>query len=230
MSDSSKSRRPRRSAERNTSRARAPVRSVTRSKRDDRKDQRARVLAALLEATESLLAEGGSYTELSVETLSRAAGISRSTYYLYFRDKGQLLSALTQFIAEEMIDTSRRWWEIAPACTPDQLRAAMFETMKIYQRHQAIFAALAETASYDPAVNKCFDGLLSIMANRSLQSIHAGKRSGTVRQKVNEDSFMALIWMAERVAYRWVRNGSEAGLHRAADIISDLLWHSLYLA
>ena len=42
-------------------------------------------------AIESLLAGGGSYADLSVEQISAAAGRSRTAFYVYFRDKRELL-------------------------------------------------------------------------------------------------------------------------------------------
>jgi len=45
----------------------------------------------LLEVVQQLLDEGESFTEMSVERLVSEAGISRSTFYVYFEDKGDLL-------------------------------------------------------------------------------------------------------------------------------------------
>ena len=48
----------------------------------------------LLDATERLMRDGASFTELSVDRLSTEAGISRASFYIYFEDKGQLLRRL----------------------------------------------------------------------------------------------------------------------------------------
>src|SRR3981081_4687209 len=56
--------------------------------------KRAQVQAAVLQATEQLLAGGSSYADLNVERIATAAGISRTVFYFYFRDKRDLLMRL----------------------------------------------------------------------------------------------------------------------------------------
>jgi TetR/AcrR family transcriptional regulator, ethionamide resistance regulator len=205
-----------------------PMGSITRTKRTVRTDQRAKVTAQLMEATERLIAEGSSFTELSVEKLSQEAGIARSTYYMHFKDKGELIQALTRNITGELMQATQRWWSVAAEATRPQLQRAMLETLKIYRRHQAVFGSLAETASYDPEVSRAFDGLLKVMASHSLDAIRTGQRSGTIRKEVTEASFTALVWMTERIAYRRVRNGSDKDLREAAAIVTDVIWQVLY--
>ena len=56
------------------------VASVTRRAHCARVQRRAENLAKLLDALEALLAEGESFTEVSVERLAARAGVSRSTF------------------------------------------------------------------------------------------------------------------------------------------------------
>ncbi len=202
--------------------------SITRTKKTVRNDQKARVTALLLEATERLIAGGSSFTELSVEKLSREAGIARSTYYLYFRDKGQLIQELGQAIAGELLQTTRRWWDISSQVTLPQLRRAMRETLTIYLHYQAVFASMAEAAGYDAEVRAGFNELLEAMTRNSLNAVREGQRRGTIHRDVTEDSYMALVWMTERVAYHRVRQGSEADLERAAKVLANIIWRVLY--
>jgi AcrR family transcriptional regulator len=202
--------------------------SITRVKKTVRTEQKIRVTALLLEATERLIARGSSFTELSVEKLSREAGIARSTYYLYFKDKGQLIQELALVIAHELLHTTQRWWDISSHVTRPQLRRAMCETLRIYRHYQAIFASLAEAASYDAEVRSAFNDLLETMARNSLQAVRDGQKRGTIHKDINEASYMALVWMTERVAYHRVRNGSDADLEQAATILADIIWRALY--
>lgn len=202
--------------------------SITRIKKTSRIDQKARVTALLLEATQRLIAGGGSFTGLSVEKLSREAGIARSTYYLYFKDKGQLIQELGLMMAAELLQTLQRWWDLSSRVTLPQLRRAMLETFKVYRRYQAIFASLAEAASYDPEVRAAFDELLQAMTRNAHAGLLEGKRRGTIHQDVSDATYMSLVWMTERVAYHRVRNGGEADLRRAAAIVANIIWRALY--
>lgn len=204
--------------------------SITRTKKTNRIDQKARITALLLDATQRLIAGGSSFTGLSVEKLSREAGIARSTYYLYFKDKGQLIQELGLVMTAELLQTLQRWWDISSQVTLPQLRRAMLETLKVYRRYQAIFASLAEAASYDPEVRAAFDQLLQAMTRNALEALLEGKRRGTIHKDVTDATYMSLVWMTERVAYHRVRNGSEGDLRQAARVLSDIIWRALYKA
>src|SRR4051794_9834961 len=72
--------------------------------------------AAVLRATEDLLAEGSSYAELNVEKIATRAGISRTAFYFYFRDKRELLMRLTAEVNQQLYAEADRWFsgEAAP--------------------------------------------------------------------------------------------------------------------
>jgi AcrR family transcriptional regulator len=65
--------------------------------------KRAAIEAALLEATETLLAEGASFADLGVERIATQAGITRTAFYFYFADKRELLMALTADVNELLL-------------------------------------------------------------------------------------------------------------------------------
>jgi AcrR family transcriptional regulator len=73
--------------------------------------KRAAVEASVVLATEQLLGEGASYPDLSVEQIATRAGISRTAFYFYFRDKRELLMRLTDGVAEQLYATAEHWWE-----------------------------------------------------------------------------------------------------------------------
>ena len=58
-------------------------------------EKRAAIEAAVLRATEELLTEGATFAELNIEKIATRAGISRTAFYFYFRDKRELLVRLT---------------------------------------------------------------------------------------------------------------------------------------
>src|SRR4051794_34010288 len=65
--------------------------SVTRKSQSSRAERRDNIRRRLLAVLENLLDKGENFTEVSVERLVSEAGISRSTFYVYFEDKGDLL-------------------------------------------------------------------------------------------------------------------------------------------
>ena len=67
--------------------------SVTRKPQAKRQERREQLERRLLDATERLMRDGASFTELSVDRLSSEAGMSRASFYIYFEDKGPSCAA-----------------------------------------------------------------------------------------------------------------------------------------
>ena len=101
----------------------------------DRREQpttakRAAIQAAVLAATEELLAEGVSFADLGIEKIATRAGISRTAFYFYFADKRELLMRLTEEVNALLFEQADAWFssEEDPegSCAPRwQHRAAL---------------------------------------------------------------------------------------------------------
>src|SRR3978361_1191819 len=72
--------------------------------------KRAQVQSDVLRATEELLAGGSSYADLNVEKIATAAGISRTAFYFYFRDKRDLLMRLAGDVTELLYAQADVWF------------------------------------------------------------------------------------------------------------------------
>src|SRR5262245_13937189 len=70
--------------------------TVSTEQADSAPTRREAVESSLLQATEDLLSEGNSYTDLSVEQIAARAGISRTAFYFYFNDKRHVLMRLVE--------------------------------------------------------------------------------------------------------------------------------------
>src|ERR671920_500301 len=106
--------------------------------------KRAAVQAAVLEATEALLAEGVSYADLNIERIATRAGISRTAFYFYFRDKRELLMRLTGEVNGQLMAAAETWW------TGDaDLSAALARIAELYREHDALLRAVVEVSTYD---------------------------------------------------------------------------------
>src|SRR3954454_20276972 len=87
--------------------------------------RRDRLSRQFLHLVEEMLQDGDSYADLSVERLIRAAHISRSTFYVYFRDKSELLSAMGEHVTADLAEAGADWFRLPPAATKDDLRDSL---------------------------------------------------------------------------------------------------------
>ena len=63
-----------------------------------------------MEAAEALLRERP-FRELTVDDLMRRTGLSRPSFYVYFRDRHDLVLKVVEHIGGELFSMSERWYD-----------------------------------------------------------------------------------------------------------------------
>jgi len=204
--------------------------SVTRKPQANREQRREQLERRLLDATERLMRDGASFTELSVDRLSTEAGISRASFYIYFEDKGQLLRRLAIQVFGELGAAGERWWGVASRHNPDDLRAAMAGIIEIYRRHQPALVALNEMAAYDPATAETYRELLSAISQPLTRIIEDGQADGSIRGGLAPTTTAsALTWMVERACQQNLPVRPRDYDAELAAALAEIVWGALYL-
>ncbi len=203
--------------------------SVTRRSQSSRAQRREEIRDRLLAVVERLLSDGESYTEISVERLVSEAGLSRSTFYVYFQDKGALLRAWFGEIEAEIAAAARDWWALGRESTRDQLRVALDRVVKTYRPHTTLMAAMYDAAAYDQAVRE----LVGEMMDRNIAGLRKHIKVGQRDRFIDPDLLAHqtaawLTWMAERGLHQLVRDAGDAELERLIDAYTSIVWNTLY--
>ena len=141
----------------------------------------------LLAASERLLEKGHTFATLSIEQLTTEAGISRGTFYLHFKDKGELVARLMDFFVEELGKNLGTWTANAANAADAEradVSAAVQAMLKTFKKHQTIIVAVRDTMPNDKNVEEVYFRMIdkiSAMAQKSVVTIRdRGKsRSGT---------------------------------------------------
>lgn len=202
--------------------------SVTRKSQGSRAERREDVRLRLLEAIERLLDQGESFTEVSVERIVAETGISRSTFYVYFEDKGDLLRALSEEVIAQMHAASESWWRLEDADVHG-LHAALTELVATYCAHRHLMAALADTSSYDAGVRSEFHRMILTGQSELAAHLRRGQKAGFVRADLDPEWSAGWIsWMIDRGFYELVRKADADDLRALTDALTDLVWHALY--
>jgi TetR/AcrR family transcriptional regulator, ethionamide resistance regulator len=203
--------------------------SVTRKTRSSRAQRRAEISARLREVIETLLREGLSYTEVSVERLCADADVSRSTFYTYFEDKGELLRELTADVLNELGAISAEWWERGPEIDYSHLRGIMFRLVSAYRKHDVLLAAVADTSIYDEAVRGVYLNLIEGFIDAITAMIELARERGTVPTNgPAKETAGLLTWMAVHGFYQMARSADQATLERIADAHTEILWCTVH--
>lgn len=208
--------------------------SVTRkaqaSREQGRQRRREQMERRLLDATERLMRDGASFTELSVDRLSSEAGISRASFYIYFEDKGHLLRRMAGQVFADLADSGDRWWSMAWRHDPDDVRAATTAIVAGYRRHQPVLVALNEMAGYDPLVGATYRNLLTAIAGRVTRVIEDGQADGSIRPGLpRTTTASALTWMVERACHQNLPTAPDSYDAELAEVLAEIIWSTLYL-
>jgi TetR/AcrR family transcriptional regulator, ethionamide resistance regulator len=187
--------------------------SITRKPQAKRQERREQIERRLLDATERLMRDGASFTELSVDRLSTEAGMSRASFYIYLADSAEL------------------WWGVAWRHDANDVRAAMAGIVASYRRHQPVLVALNEMAGYDPLVAATYRELLTGISGRLTQVIENGQSDGSIRRELPAaTTASALSWMVERACQQNLPNSPPGYDAELTTTLTEIAWAALYLA
>ncbi|MCG7606186.1 MULTISPECIES: TetR/AcrR family transcriptional regulator [Mycobacterium] len=204
--------------------------SVTRKPQAKREERRERIERQLLDATDRLMADGTSFTELSVDKLATEAGISRASFYIYFEDKGHLLRRLASQVFGDLTQAAERWWTVAGRRDPADVHAAMSGIIASYRRHQPVLIALNEMSGYDPLVGQTYRELLAGIGDQLTRVIEDGQADGSIRPQLPAAATAStLTWMVERTCHQNLPSHPPSYDAELADTLTQIIWGALYL-
>jgi AcrR family transcriptional regulator len=185
--------------------------------------RRASIEADVLLATERLLGQGIRFTELGVQRIAAEAGVARSTFYVHFRDKTDLLVRLTGPMlhdAFEIVGT----WEIDGG--PDGLADTLLAVIRFYRERAAVLSAINEVAGYDPVVRDVLDAQIAEFAAAGARRLAQEQAAG--RTPADLDAVVVsrvIVWGGYRVIVDQVVNGDADG---DAAIARELAYNQWY--
>jgi TetR/AcrR family transcriptional regulator, ethionamide resistance regulator len=191
-------------------------------------EKRQAIEAAVLRAMEELLAEGATYGTLSVERIATRAGISRTAFYFYFRDKRELLMRLATELSDELYREADAWWSGA-GDGPEQLTAALNKIAGVYGVHAPLVCAIVEVSAYDEVVAPFWHAIIGRFVDASAQRIAAeiaARRASPAL--VPEATAFALVWMTERALYQMLVRGAPVSRDAIVQALGDIWIATVY--
>jgi TetR/AcrR family transcriptional regulator, ethionamide resistance regulator len=165
--------------------------------------KRAAVQADVLRATEELLAGGASWAELGVERIASGAGISRTAFYFYFRDKRELLMRLTEDVAEQLYAEADRWYS-GQDDPEDEMREALGKIAALYEQHSALLRVIVEVSTYDDEVAEFWRAVIGRFIEATRERMEIEQAAGKAPSYPTHATAFALVWMTERTFYQLV--------------------------
>jgi len=192
-------------------------------------ERRALLTAHFIGVVEALIEDGASYSELSVERLIRAGGVSRATFYAYFHDKGDLLRAMAQDVANEISEAGVTWWNLPESLTKADLREGLRPAVDAYLKHKILLRAVAQTAAYDERVREAYEALMADTIRRLTAHIKKEQRARLAHPGLDGARTATwLVWMLERGLYQVVSQARGTAVEGWIDSVTEIVWRTVY--
>jgi TetR/AcrR family transcriptional regulator, ethionamide resistance regulator len=137
----------------------------------------------IVAAAQTLLRERP-FRELTVDEVMRRTELSRPSFYVYFRDRHDLVLRVFEHVGSDLLALSQRRPE--PTLVLDVLIDAFVE-------HGPVLRALADAAVDDPGVEDAYGELVESFVDATAQHIERDRRGLDPRETAK-----ALVWMTER--------------------------------
>ena len=154
----------------------------------------------IIEAAEALLRERP-FRELTVDEVMRRTGLSRPSFYVYFKDRHELVLRVVELIQTEMLELANRWYQ-AVGDGPEHLDEALDGVIAVYETHGRVMRALADAAADDPRVEAAYGSLVQAFVDETAKRIQDDIDGGRISKDLDAcEVAKALVWMCERYLY-----------------------------
>lgn len=191
--------------------------SVRRQPRRDRQRRRADIRAAIQAATFDLIGEAP-FNDLTIDDITRRAGLTRSAFYMYFRDKHHVLMAATEDVMDRLYQEADRWWH-GEGDPHTLVHTALTGVVSVYAENAKLLRAATEVSSYDDEVRQSWRQLVERFVSATEEHLTREQKSGrSLRLHQPRTAAEALVWMTERYCYIYL-----AGDERSVDEIVESL-------
>lgn len=155
------------------------------AERGERVRRRRRRLEAaeseILDAAEAFLSERP-FREMTIYDVMSRTGLSRPSFYEYFRDRHHLMIKLTEWLGNSIYSVSERWLSRSgPGSELEELKASIDKLIGLYMDHGSVLRALADAATHDRQVEAAYRKVVERFIEATAARIRAGFERGTMK-------------------------------------------------
>jgi AcrR family transcriptional regulator len=179
----------------------------------------------ILEAAERFLREHP-LRELTIDEVMAGTGLSRPAFYVYFRDRHDLILRLIAGIGSELFEMADKWLK------GGDLRAGVEGVVAVYAKHGPVLRAISDAAVDDPDVEQAYHSLVQRFIDATAEYIRSEQRGGRAEGMTARRTAAALVWMNERYLSMCLGGGNmtkQLKPREVADTLHEIWTRTLYL-
>lgn len=180
----------------------------------------------IIAAAEELLREHP-FRDLTVDEVMRRTELSRPSFYVYFRDRHDLVLRMFERFGAEQWESSERWFQ-GTGSGEERFRDALEGIVELWVRHGPVMNALADAATVDPDVELALSSLQQGFIDATTKHIEAEIASGRVLPLDAGETARALSLMTDRYLLATLGRTRTASPETVLETIATIWTRTLY--
>lgn len=182
--------------------------------------------AEILDAAERLL-RTRALGELTVSELMAETTLSRNSFYVYFRDRYELLARLVERLRAHA-DATMAAFAAPDSPGRDTGRAALAAAARLYSEHGELLRALADAAPHDESAARAWAEFVEPSHTAVTERVRAEMRRGRIEGIDPEPTVRALIAMNRACFFEELAGKPDADVDRLVDVLYEIWMRALY--
>jgi AcrR family transcriptional regulator len=198
--------------------------SIAETERSPRRRRRSPESAEreILEAAENFLRERP-FRDLSVDEVMARTTMSRPSFYVYFRDRHQLVVRLVEGIGGELFEGANLW-----LVDGGDMRASLRAVATAYAQHGLVLGAIADAAGHDPDAEDTYRALIEQFVDATADRIAADIAAGKIEPLDPGETARALVWMCERYLKETLGRLPQTPIETVVETLPEIWLRVLY--
>ena len=161
--------------------------------------------------------------ELTIDEVMAGTGLSRPAFYVYFRDRHDLVLRLIGEIGSELFEMADIWLK------GGDLRAGVEGVVAVYAKHGPVLRAISDAAVDDPDVEHAYHSLVQRFIDATAEHIRTEQRDGRAEGMTARRTAAALVWMNECYLSMCLGGQKQLKPREVADTLAQIWTRTLYL-
>ena len=199
----------------------APARAPARRRRQPEEAER-----EILEAADPLL-RALPLNEVTVARIMAATTLSRNSFYVYFRDRYDLIVRLVERLRGDA-DATMSAYASGAATDADAKRAALSAAARLYAEHGELLRALYESAAHDEAAARAWEEFAAPTETALTDVMRAEIRAGRVTGLDPEPTVRALVAMNRACFFQELVGKPDADVDAVVDALYTIWMRVMY--
>lgn len=182
----------------------------------------------LLRAAKRLIDQGENFNTMRVEDLCRATGIARSTFYVYFDDKNDLVQTLIRELMQNYYTMAENWWELAGTASLDEMQ----QNLEIFCQHvvneRSIELIIDHSCSANDNIAREREKFIEELTHRAQQAIMKSQENGFVSASVTPETIDCLLSMVNGTINKRLTTRSQHDIKRYSKAMAETIFAVLH--